>query len=70
MKLLFDHNISPRLVARLDDLYPNSQHVFPLGMDETADSEIWNYAKQHGYIIATRDSDFSDFSLIKGFPPK
>jgi len=24
MKLLFDHNLSPRLPVRLDDLYPES----------------------------------------------
>jgi predicted nuclease of predicted toxin-antitoxin system len=28
MKLLFDHNLSPRLVRLLADLYPDSQHVF------------------------------------------
>ncbi|MEO0648121.1 MAG: DUF5615 family PIN-like protein, partial [Cyanobacteria bacterium J06650_10] len=28
MKLLFDHNLSPRLVNQLAELYPNSQHVF------------------------------------------
>jgi predicted nuclease of predicted toxin-antitoxin system len=33
MKLLFDHNLSPRLVRNLADLYPNSQHVFLLEMD-------------------------------------
>ncbi len=33
MKLLFDHNLSLRLVRILADLYPNSQHVFLLEMD-------------------------------------
>nr|WP_310418010.1 DUF5615 family PIN-like protein [Chamaesiphon sp. OTE_8_metabat_110] len=37
MKLLFDHNLSPRLVLILADLYPNSQHVFPLQMDRDDD---------------------------------
>ena len=27
MKLLFDQNLSRKLVARLQDLYPNSSHV-------------------------------------------
>jgi Domain of unknown function (DUF5615) len=35
MKLLFDHNLSPRLVRNLADLYPNSQHVF-LSAEEIA----------------------------------
>ncbi|MBE9060587.1 DUF5615 family PIN-like protein [cf. Phormidesmis sp. LEGE 11477] len=34
MKLLFDHNLSPRLVMHLADRYPGSQHVFLLGMGE------------------------------------
>jgi predicted nuclease of predicted toxin-antitoxin system len=27
MKLLFDQNLSPKLVNRLADLFPNSRHV-------------------------------------------
>ncbi|MFB2971179.1 DUF5615 family PIN-like protein [Aerosakkonema sp. BLCC-F183] len=27
MKLLFDHNLSPRLVNRLADIFPDSNHV-------------------------------------------
>jgi predicted nuclease of predicted toxin-antitoxin system len=70
MKLLFDHNLSPRLVLILADLYPNSQHVFPLQMDRDDDRLIWDYALQNEYIIVTRDSDYNDLSLIRGFPPK
>jgi hypothetical protein len=53
MKLLFDHNLSPRLVNRLADLFPGAQHVFLLAMGEADDSQIWNYAKQNGYVIVT-----------------
>ena len=70
MKLLFDHNLSPRLVTRLADLYPDSQHVFLLEMGEADDREIWNYAQQHSYVVVTRDSDYNDLSLLRGFPPK
>jgi predicted nuclease of predicted toxin-antitoxin system len=37
MKLLFNHNLSPRLIHLLAELYPNSQHVFLLGMDQAND---------------------------------
>jgi predicted nuclease of predicted toxin-antitoxin system len=70
MKLLFDHNLSPRLVLSLADLYPNSQHVFPLQMDQDDDYLIWDYAVQNDYVIVTRDSDYNDLSLVRGFPPK
>ncbi len=49
MKLLFDHNLSPRLVLIFADLYPNSQHVFPLQMDRDDDRLIWDYALQNDY---------------------
>jgi hypothetical protein len=32
MKLLLDQSLSPRLVQRLADLYPDSSHVFLLGL--------------------------------------
>ena len=70
MKLLFDHNLSPRLVNRLSDLYPDAQHVYLLGMDQSDDQTIWEYAAQNDLMIVTRDSDYNDLSLVRGFPPK
>ena len=70
MKLLFDQNLSPRLVNRLADLFPNSNHVFPLGFDCAADTEIWEYARLNDFILVTKDADFGDMSLLCGFPPK
>jgi predicted nuclease of predicted toxin-antitoxin system len=70
VKLLFDHNLSPQLITLLADLHPNSNHVFPLQLDKEDDRVIWNYAKENGYIIVTKDTDFSDLSLLLGHPPK
>lgn len=70
MKLLFDHNLSPRLVNRLEDIYPNSQHLFNLKLDTAEDFVVWQYAREHEFMIVTKDSDFSELSLLKGFPPK
>jgi len=58
------------LVRRLADLYPNSTHVTVVGLDRSLDKEVWNYARQHDYLIVTKDVDFSEFSLLQGFPPK
>jgi predicted nuclease of predicted toxin-antitoxin system len=68
--LLFDQNLSPRLVDRLADIYPNSVHVFSLGLGDAMDIEIWQYAHDYDYMIVTKDADFSEFGIIKGFPPK
>ena len=70
MRLLFDHNLSPALVNRLKDLYPESNHVYHLGLDRVPDIEVWDYARQNDFLIVTKDADFSELSLLKGFPPK
>ena len=70
MKLLFDHNLPPLLVSRLADLFPESQHVCPLGLDRASDWEIRHHARQEGYSIVTKDADFSDLCVLLGFPPK
>lgn len=70
MKLLFDHNLPPLLVSRLADLFPDSQHVFALGLDRASDLEIRDYARQNGFCIVTKDADFSDLCVLSGFPPK
>lgn len=70
MKLLFDQNMSPRLVSRLADLFPNSTHVMEAELDQSLDREVWDYAGQHDYLIVTKDVDFSEISVLRGFPPK
>ncbi|TAE87735.1 MAG: hypothetical protein EAZ81_13800 [Verrucomicrobia bacterium] len=70
MKLLFDQNLSHRLISLLDDLFPNSQHVRGLGLAEADDLTIWNYAKDHDLVIVTQDSDYSDWNKLRGAPPQ
>ena len=70
MKLLFDQNLSSRLVAFLADLYPDSAHVRELGLDETDDEGIWSYAATHEFVIVSKDSDFHQLSFLRGHPPK
>jgi predicted nuclease of predicted toxin-antitoxin system len=68
--LLFDQNLSPRLVDRLADLYSGSVHVSTIGLGTALDRIVWEYARQHDYIIVTKDADFSELSLLLGIPPK
>jgi predicted nuclease of predicted toxin-antitoxin system len=70
MKLLFDHNLSPQLVKRLSDVFPDANHVAPAGLAEASDVSVWLYARDHGCTIVTKDSDFSDLSVLRGSPPK
>lgn len=70
MRLLFDHNLAPALASRLQGIYPNSSHVYLLGLDKAADTEIWQYAQQEEFVIVTKDADYSELCLMRGFPPK
>lgn len=71
MKLLFDANLSPKLVGRLGALFPDSIHVFGTGLARfTSDEAIWEYARSHGFVIVTADSDFLGLAEERGTPPK
>lgn len=70
MKLLLDQNLSPRLVQRLADLYPESVHVESVGLDRALDREVWQYARTNQFIIVSKDADFNELSLMWGSPPK
>ena len=70
MKLLFDQNISFRLVSKLKDLFPDCVQVRNLGLENASDTEIWSFAKENDYSIVTFDADFYEFSIVWGHPPK
>jgi predicted nuclease of predicted toxin-antitoxin system len=70
MKLLFDQNLSPKLVIRLADLFPGSCHVQAAGLDCVDDNQVWAHAKQNGLTIVTKDEDFNNLCVVRGHPPK
>ena len=70
MKLLFDENISPQLVRRLADVFPDSAHVRDCGLKAGADVEVWRHAREQGFIIVSKDEDFRHLSFLLGAPPK
>jgi predicted nuclease of predicted toxin-antitoxin system len=70
LKLLFDQNLSRKLPRRLGDIYPESLHVADVGLAAVDDSSIWQYAKESGLTIVSKDTDFQQRSLLYGSPPK
>jgi predicted nuclease of predicted toxin-antitoxin system len=71
MKLLLDANISRRIVPEMADLFGECAHVNTIGLPiPPTDTQIWDFAKKHGCIIVTQDSDFLHFFEAKGYPPK
>ena len=70
VKLLFDENLSPDLVGLLRDEFPASAHVRDVGLRGAADSDIWDHARERGFVIVSKDDDFRQRSFLEGAPPK
>ena len=70
MKLLFDADVSHKLVQDLASEYSGSTHVRDVGLRGAEDRQIWDYARTHGFVIVSKDTDFRERSYVEGFPPK
>jgi predicted nuclease of predicted toxin-antitoxin system len=70
VKLLFDENLSPNLVIRLADVFPNSVHVREVGLKAADDQIVWEYAKRSDLVIVSKDADMHQRSFLFGAPPK
>jgi predicted nuclease of predicted toxin-antitoxin system len=69
VKLLSDQNLSPNLVARLADIFPQSLHVREAGLERADDLSVWRFALERGFAIVTKDSDFRERSQIASSAP-
>jgi len=70
VKLLLDQNLSYKLVGRLTIDFPGSAHVQDFGLDRADDEEVWQFAKDGGFTIVSKDDDFHQRSFVYGHPPK
>lgn len=70
MKLLFDQNISFRVVKHIQSVFTEAKHVNDCNLQNSSDRSIWNFARENGYSIITFDADYYDLVTLKGHPPK
>jgi predicted nuclease of predicted toxin-antitoxin system len=70
VKLLFDQQLSHKLIAVVADLYPASEHVRNRGLSSANDDEIWTLAQREQFVIVTKDEEFHALSVVRGHPPK
>jgi predicted nuclease of predicted toxin-antitoxin system len=70
VKLLFDENLSFRLIAALEDLWPGSTHVDTVGLQGASDEAIWQFAQEQAFVLVSKDDDFRNLALVRGAPPK
>lgn len=70
MKLLFDENLSHRLIDLLADEFPYSSHPERLGMRGATDAALWEYARRYDFVIVSKDNDFRQRVFLHGPLPK
>jgi predicted nuclease of predicted toxin-antitoxin system len=63
VRLLFDENLSHRLVEMLTDLFPGSEHVRNIGLASATDLDVARYAAANDLVIVTKDIDFEELGL-------
>jgi predicted nuclease of predicted toxin-antitoxin system len=70
VKLLLDENLSDKIVARVSDLFPDCVHVKSVALMRADDAAVADWARHHGFAIASKDTDFYQRSVALGSPPK
>lgn len=70
MKLLFDQNISHRVLKLLEADFSDCDQVRRLKLENKADKDIWTFAGRNSFIVVTFDADFYEFSNLYGHPQK
>lgn len=68
--LLLDENLSEAILGRLARTFPGSVHVRPELGTGVSDLDVWNFARERGLVLVTRDEDFERLSALRGAPPK
>jgi predicted nuclease of predicted toxin-antitoxin system len=70
LNLLFDQNISPRIINHLASVFPEAKQVRQVGLEDASDALIFEFARNNNFAIVIFDSDFVDLNIVRGIPPK
>lgn len=70
MKLLLDENLSRRLVPGLQHRFPGTSQVALLGLEGATDSQLCEYAAEHGFVLCTKDDDFRRLVAARDYKPR
>jgi predicted nuclease of predicted toxin-antitoxin system len=62
---LIDNQLPAALAKWLGAHGQRATHVLELQFGQAGDAAIWVYAAQHGCVIATKDEDFVQLSLLR-----
>jgi predicted nuclease of predicted toxin-antitoxin system len=70
LRLLVDQNLPPRTARVLALRFPGTLHVRDVELASAPDDAVWHFALEHGYTVASKDSDFRELAFLSGPPPK
>ena len=59
MKFLIDQQLPRRLARWLLSKGHEAVHVLDARLERASDLDIWRHAESHGFVILTKDDDFS-----------
>lgn len=68
-RFLVDAQLPPVLARKIAAMGHEAAHVLDVGLLESSDSQIWDYAIKHGAIILTKDEDFAIRASVSKTPP-
>ena len=57
-RFIVDANLPPALARALTGQGYQAEHVMDVGLRESEDDPIWDYALKHQAVIITKDEDF------------
>jgi predicted nuclease of predicted toxin-antitoxin system len=55
VKLLFDQNVSFRVVQQINNVFPEAKHVKDFELQFASDQQIWAFARTNNFSIVTFD---------------
>lgn len=62
---LIDNQLPSALAKWLRENGHFATHVLDLKFGQASDEVIWAYAAKHGFVIASKDEDFVQFSFLR-----
>jgi predicted nuclease of predicted toxin-antitoxin system len=70
VKLLLDENLSRRLVPALQERFPGTSQVALLGLERATDRDLCEFARDHDFVLVSKDDDFPVLVTAMGYRPK
>lgn len=69
--IVLDGQFSPGVCAMLSRALPtyDFKSLFSFGLREASDATVFAFAREHRYVLMTKDKDFIDMHERQGVPP-